>query len=450
MVSVPALSVQMVAPTQAILGQPATWTVVVNNDGNQPSPPIRVLAALPSGATVASTVSSHGEVTQQTENTDVMVWRLPGISARAQSTMSITLVPEKPEAMQLELNWSIEPERLVATIEVQEPKLDVAVFGPTEMTFGTQAEFSITLFNPGNGPADDVSLVVAAGPSRTQRRQIGTLPAGGQKTIHLDLTANQQGILRITAEATAAGGLKSTNEHRVTVRRPKLELTLDGPKLQYAGIPGTYTLKIANRGDISADGTSVEVQIPRGAKVIAASASATETQDKLLWKLTEFASGSEQTLQVKCVLSQPGLNTFKATVHSIGGEIKQQEIQTRVELVADLKMEVNDPKGPQLVGQLATYLIVITNRGSKAARDVSVIAQFSDGVEPSDASGQAFRKIPGQIVFNPITEIAAGQTVELKVKAMADSAGSHRFRVEVRCDDIDTRLSAEETTKFFK
>ena len=93
---------------------------------------------------------------------------------------------------------------------------------------------------------------------------------------------------------------------------------------------------------------------------------------------------------------------------------------------------------------------MITNRGSKAARDVSVIAQFSDGVEPSDASGQAFRKIPGQIVFDPITEIAAGQTVELKVKAMADAAGSHRFRVEVRCDDIDTRLSAEETTKFFK
>ena len=69
---------------------------------------------------------------------------------------------------------------------------------------------------------------------------------------------------------------------------------------------------------------------------------------------------------------------------------------TKVESLADLKLVVNDPQGPIQVGEETTYEICISNRGTKAATEVQVLAQFSEGIEPVNVEGGKADRSPAK------------------------------------------------------
>ena len=56
----------------------------------------------------------------------------------------------------------------------------------------------------------------------------------------------------------------------------------------------------------------------------------------------------------------------------------------------------------------------------------------------------------GQVEFEPIGRLNAGQELVFKITARAEKAGTHRFRVELKCENPDTELSAEESTKYYE
>jgi hypothetical protein len=145
----------------------------------------------------------------------------------------------------------------------------------------------------------------------------------------------------------------------------------------------------------------------------------------------------------------PGENRIDAVVKSEGGLEKSASFTTRVEALADLKLTVSDPSGPTALGTNAVYEVHITNRGSKAAERIKIVAQFSEGVEPQEANGGAADIVPGQVLFHPISRIEPGAELVLKIIAKADKAGNHRFRAELTAGDPDTRLIAEESTYYF-
>ena len=121
-------------------------------------------------------------------------------------------------------------------------------------------------------------------------------------------------------------------------------------------------------------------------------------------------------------------------------------INTRVESVADLVMTINDPAAPAPVGSEVTYEVVIHNRGSKEAKEVRAISQFSHGIEPRRVTGHAGEVLTGQVLFDTIPKIEAGGQVKLKIVAIAERAGHHRFRTEIRSGE--TVLVAEEATHY--
>ena len=75
--------------------------------------------------------------------------------------------------------------------------------------------------------------------------------------------------------------------------------------------------------------------------------------------------------------------------------------------------------------------------------------QFSEGIEPAKATGLQNRIVPGQVIFAPIAQIDPGQSMTLKVKAIANKRGTHVFRAFLSCEESDSREVAEGTTKFF-
>jgi hypothetical protein len=101
------------------------------------------------------------------------------------------------------------------------------------------------------------------------------------------------------------------------------------------------------------------------------------------------------------------------------------------------------------VGSPAVYEIHIKNRGENSAKDVNVLGLFSEGLEPEQAEGAMYTVADGRVSFRTIGELPAGRDIMLRIRAHAVQPGTHIFRAEVLCRDLDIKLAAEETTRFY-
>jgi uncharacterized repeat protein (TIGR01451 family) len=129
--------------------------------------------------------------------------------------------------------------------------------------------------------------------------------------------------------------------------------------------------------------------------------------------------------------------------------VASAEMSVQAETVANLTMKVKDPAEPVPVGDEAVYEVCVRNRGTREARNVEVFAYFSRGIEPTSAEGAPSRMIPGEVVFQPIASLAPGAEAVLKVHAKAEVAGSHVFRAEARCRQLNARLVSEATNLYY-
>ena len=119
-------------------------------------------------------------------------------------------------------------------IEVQEPKLSLELEGPHEVFYGKKELYRLKLANKGSGNAENVVIVVTpvgAGDNVSASHKVGLLAAGEEKSLDVELTARQGGLLTIQAEARADGGLHAELAEKVLVRRAGLKLDIAGPKV---------------------------------------------------------------------------------------------------------------------------------------------------------------------------------------------------------------------------
>ena len=86
------------------------------------------------------------------------------------------------------------------------------------------------------------------------------------------------------------------------------------------------------------------------------------------------------------------------------------------------------PKTPQPTGEQVEYRITISNTAKKKPMKIENLAmQFSKGIEPNDASGNA-TFASGQVFF-PTQVIELGETKNFTVNAIANEPGIHTYRV---------------------
>ncbi len=171
---------------------------------------------------------------------------------------------------------------------------------------------------------------------------------------------------------------------------------------------------VRNPGNATAENVALAAMLPVGAKYISSTGGQfISDQNKVAWNMASLAAGTEQELEVRCVLSTPGENRLQV-VGTAGGDLSDSAAaSTSVEALADLKLDVSDPQGPIPVGDEVTYEIHLRNRGTKAAENVDVAGYFSQGIEPVAAQGSTYHLSPGQVVFHPIASIAPGTEVAL-------------------------------------
>jgi hypothetical protein len=313
--------------------------------------------------------------------------------------------------------------------------------------------FRLTLSNPGTGPAENVKITLippGGTPESATSHEFGNLAAGESKSVDIELTPREAGKLVVKAGATAEGGLTSDVAKELFCRKPELALDWRGPATKFAGTPATYFFRVRNPGTAPAEHVTVEVALPERAEFTSASEGQQFDAKRrtITWRVGTLNPGDDKYMELKCVVNAPGANQLKVTASNAAGDISSTTVaETKVEALADLKLSVTDPSGPVAVGSQATYEICVENRGADVAREVSVVALFSEGIEPDPSDG--YTVADGRVTFPAIAELPVGGDVKLRVRARALQPGTHVFRAEVLCSALEIKLAAEETTRFY-
>ena len=453
----PQLAVSTSGPRKITIGKEATFSIRVKNSGRVAASDVVVVVKVPQWCDVVGAKATAG-VTPPIRDAiagGTVQWALSRLGTGVQEQLDLRIIPRKSRAFDLGVSWTFAPPAAKAMVEVQEPKLLMAVSGPEEMLFGQTKVFKLTLSNPGTGDAENVTIrlqPVDQGGGQVTNHRLGTLAAGDSRVVEIELTARQAGTLAIKASAAADGGLTGKVDHSVLVRRAELRINVSAAKKKYAGTVASYEIQISNPGNATAELIKLTAQLPQGATYVSSSGGGTYRAETgaVQWNLSALRANAREDFEVKCVLSSPGANRIQVTGRAAGDLSDSIAATTQVEALADLKLLVSDPRGPVAVGEEMTYEVRVINRGTKAAQGIDVVAFFSAGIEPIAVEGTTNYEISaGQVVFKKIEHLGAGREIVFKIKAVAAEAGNHIFRTEVLCTSLGTKLAAEETTRFF-
>jgi len=451
----PQLTAMAAGPPRLVVDREAQFVVKLLNTGDMNAQNVVVNVTLPPWVEVAQTMPSLGaaEAGPATDAGQPLTWRLPHLSAGGEEQLALELIPLESKPVELAVQWTYSQTGAGTQVVVEEPKLELKVEGPAEIDYGQRHLYRLTVSNPGTGAAEDirVHLLPITGESGASTRQtIGSLSSGESTTLEVELMAGGSGEIAVRAVATAEGGLRADAEQKVIVRRGQLEVDVTGPNARYAATEANYEIAVENTGNAPAEDVRVIAVLPDGVKLDAAANDVWLMQSgKALWQVGDLAVNQRRVLPLKFEMHRAGDNKLELKAEAAGQLTAAHDFLTHVVARAELKLDVSDPRGPVSVDETAEYDIVVENRGTKAAELIDVVVFFSEGIEPLKAEGAANHLGPGQVVFDRIAKIEAGQTLKLKLHAQASVAGDHVFRTEVVCRSLETKLAAEETTHFY-
>jgi uncharacterized repeat protein (TIGR01451 family) len=450
-----ALSIETTGPQRIAVGTESHFKVTLHNSSDVAARDVAVAIQLPEWAEVIDAEATLGDARLPTlgDPSSALTWKVREVAPRSREELVMQILPRKSQSFDMAIQWTQAPGSSQVHVEVQEPKLIMTLAGPKEVSFGEKAIYKLTFSNPGNADAENVMvklLPIGAGDGAPDTHSIGTIPAGENKVVEMELVARQAGHLAIKAEATGDGGLHAALDEDVLVRRAALKIAAEGPKFQYARTVVNYTVRVTNPGNAACNNVQVAAQLPAKATYLSNTGGGqTDADDsRIVWTVRSLQPGEEKVFQFKCQLENAGLNRLQ--VAAAAGELKDvATVATEIEALAELELEVVEPEGAFPVGEEVAYEIHITNRGTKTAEGVDVQAFLSNGIEAVSATGAKGEIAAGKVRFETIAGIGAGKEMVLKIKAKAQTAGNHVFRAEVFCKSLGSKLGEEGTTRFY-
>lgn len=432
-----------------LVGQSTPYEVIATNEGKDILQGLLVRASVPKGIRItdASVNAGRFELDEETDDNGI-VWEIDQLPPNSSKSLKLMLNANQAEHFALGLEWTVAPPVSQMAIMVQQPKLELALEGASEAEYGRPQKYRMRIRNPGNAAAKGVTLALT-GSAQPQETVVGDIPAESERIVEAELVFKKSGIAPIQAIAISQESqLESKAQIDVQIRQSNLIAHWSGPAEFYLGSTATYTLTLENTGMISALDQDCVLELPEGVDAIELPDDFKRAGTQVKWSIPKLDVGSRVEYALQLGMNRPGANQIQLIATGKTGEPFSSRVTTQVEAVADLHLTVTDPVAPAPVGQPVVYEISITNRGKKSAEEVYVIAQFSEGIEPTRLDGHTGKWIPGQAIFDTVPSIGPGETLVLKVIAEASKPGTHRFRAAVKCQGSEDDLLEEGSTRY--
>ena len=449
-VRVPQLRLRVDGPQAIAVGQKATYTIHATNEGSSDLQGLIVRASTPKGVLIDGIKTMVGayELDETPEDSGVL-WELDSLAANDSKSLELQIEVLEADQFALNLEWTLAPKPTQMNVQVHQPKLELDLSGPAEVQLGVPEKYRMRIKNPGSAVLPDLTLSLQTETTSQYDSQIGPIAPGSEKIIDVELTFDHPGLFPIVAAAKDPSG-KLQQRQRIDVQVQKIEVKAKwfGPEEFIQGSKADYELVIENSGGIPAANLACSIAIPDGIEMIELPEGVTRQGNELRWSIPKLDPKSQFTLPVRCEMNRSGNHTLAFQARSDQNINLRSDISTLVEAIADLELVVNEPQAPAPVGARVVYELQVSNRGSKAAEDIRVVAQFSEGIEPLALEGHAGRIVPGQALFDNLPSIGPNQTVTLRVICQASKNGVHRFRAAVQSPSSQEDLLEEGSTRF--
>ena len=399
-------------------------------------------------------------------------------------------------------------------VEATKPQLEITKSAPNKTNRCDVIELKYTIRNPGSGAigaltvSDELGegLVTIEG-NDTLEFQVDGLEAGQERSFLGRVFAADPGEFGSRAMAKANNSDLQAKSKKTTTKviAADLRVRVKGPKQLLAGQPATFTASVTNTGNAPADDVALTVQIPADATLVSISepsmvesegnkesgknqnvnmptvANKNDSQQSQndsgnnesdIEMVTEALAlgrlNAGQTAEFEYIVRPESLEELPTKVVAAyvcdldpavdKSEVEQAKItaeaMARAEVVRlpALQLVALDGTDPVPVDGETTYVIRVTNEGNAPDQDLRVTATLPEGLKYVDAKGLSKAKNNGQEVkFEPIEEIAAGDSVEFRIMAKSDGSneGNVTFQVEVESKNREKAIQEDEATTLF-
>lgn len=445
------LSCRWVVPDQLNLGEQATCRMIVTNAGSSPAHAVLVRIELPKNVRLANADPAPNAAGQN------LAWKIARLEPGQNHEVLLTVVPTAEG--NVTPTATVTCTRLAqASIAIRKPQLEVRVEGGERLSLGQPAVYQLVVQNTGSGAAANVQLAArfTEGLHHPQGQQVryrvGTLAAGETRQVQLPLTGLRPGAGEIEVLVATGDKLAAESKRAVEVVKPTLQVALSGPKLRYVDRKATYMLKVHNPGPAPADNVQLLEQLPDGMRFLEASPGGSFDPNlrQVAWFVGRLEPQQSAEVGVHVVAEAAGDHTLAAVAKADSGVTAKVKTMTKVEGVSLVVLDVVDRDDPIEAGSETAYEIRVTNRGSEPAHQVQVAARLPESMLALKASGPCEGTVEGrQVVFQPLGELAPGQSQTFLVTVKCLEAGAARFQAFFRSEEEPKALLQEETTRIY-
>ncbi|MFO0909925.1 MAG: hypothetical protein U0794_16515, partial [Isosphaeraceae bacterium] len=356
---------------------------------------------------------------------------------------------------------------------VREPKLKVeqsVASGP--ILKGQRVAFKITVSNPGDGPARNVTVQAKLSPGLRHESSdpndqnllemsIDLLNPGDHvvlDTLETDAIAGgeQSCTVAVSSPDVVAGSADSRSVQTVNVVEPKLKLAIAGPDTRYTDMLANYEITLENPGTAPAQNVRVQATIPVSVRLyqLPPGASFDRQSRRLSWVRPALQPGAKDVLSFQVRMGGVGQYQIGAEARADRVDLAKEIKLTDVTGLADVDVNVTEKRRVVDLNEETTYIIKVSNAGTKEATKLLIRAVLSPNLEPVQTSGTEesakFSAAEHKLLFPTIERLAPGKSIELgiRVKVTAADPKLATCRVFVLHDDLSQKDELEDVAGF--
>lgn len=318
---------------------------------------------------------------------------------------------------------------------LQQPVLAIQKFAPAEIQVGKTSRFSIKVKNVSSRPALGVVVrdqvpsgarLVSTTPSADEatsnlRWDLGTLAAGEERTMHMEITPTEEGDIGSVATVTFAAQASA----RSLCTKPQLALRMTAAKEVLIGGQQRVHIELHNPGSGDATGVLLSENVPENVRH--------QAGPVLEFEVGLLKAGETKELDLMLTAQKPGHVVNLLTARADGNLEVQQKVEFDV-VAPDLDVALNGPSRRYLE-RPATYKVRVANDGTAAAKDLRLVTHLPRGLQFVKATNLGEYDASAHAVYWSLAELPEGQNGEVEVVTMPVTPGELTVRVEAQASN---------------
>lgn len=283
---------------------------------------------------------------------------------------------------------------------------------------------SVAIFAP---PADPNMVKVSGNSARV------TVDANGQANVQVTAPPGSRGTTPVVIEVIRPAEpsdnlpeiLLGRGQTVVTFSSPGLALQTFGPQVGMVGEQLTYSVVIANPGDIDAENVSLNMTIPAGMQFVTTSLQPTrQTPNQLVWDQGILAA--QRQVEVSVVLQAQQTGDYAVMFRSVGQPNLNAESNVATQVIqpsVDLRFAPAGGIAQAEIGSRINFDIDVTNTGRQTLTDLTLLIDTDPGLpEIEKGANRVEQRIP---MLQP------GQTTSPGVAFNIQREGELKARIRV-------------------